>query len=507
MDYQQTIDYLYHAAPLFQNIGAGAYKEGLSTTRALDEHFGHPHACFRTIHVAGTNGKGSVSSSLAAVLQSSGLRVGLYTSPHLVDFRERIRVNGEMIPEQRVVDFVEQERSFFEPLHPSFFELTTALAFLYFAEQQVDVAVVEVGLGGRLDCTNIIRPDLAVITNISFDHQQFLGSTLPSIAGEKAGIIKPGIPVVIGETNGHPDVREVFLRTFEAANACLPDSTADDSSPSTRKPSLSGESTPALRFADEEPVASSRPPFQLQGAYQVANLRTILCALSELRRQPFYASVLQDETIAEGLAHVMELTGLRGRWQQLRKHPTLVCDAGHNAAGIRCVVRQLVEQTTPHLHIVFGMVGDKDYEQAAQLFIDLAEKRRSQGLLTTFYLTQPSCARALPAATLAETFRSQASAVRSQASDASSRIPSDASFGDSPAAASNLSLDDTPAVSPFRLFSTVHEAVSAAVSAATPSDFIFVGGSCYVIADLLAAQNACYTSKGADLSIRKMSKL
>ena len=190
MDYLSVLKYLYTSAPLFQNIGAGAYKEGLATTRALDEHFGHPHTRYRTIHVAGTNGKGSVSSTLAAILQSAGLRVGLYTSPHLVDFRERIRVNGEMIPEQRVIDFVEQERAFFEPLHPSFFELTTALAFLYFAEQEIDVAVVEVGLGGRLDCTNIIMPDLSVITNISFDHQQFLGDTLPKIAAEKAGIIK-----------------------------------------------------------------------------------------------------------------------------------------------------------------------------------------------------------------------------------------------------------------------------------------------------------------------------
>ena len=208
MTYQETITYLYNSAPLFQNIGQGAYKEGLSNTNALDEHFDHPHRRFRTIHVAGTNGKGSCSHTLAAVLQSAGYKVGLYTSPHLVDFRERIRVNGTPIEEQFVVDFVEQHRSFFEPLHPSFFELTTAMAFHYFAEQQIDVAVIEVGLGGRLDCTNIISPDLTLITNISFDHVSFLGDTLAKIAHEKAGIIKPQTPIIIGEHN--EETRPVF---------------------------------------------------------------------------------------------------------------------------------------------------------------------------------------------------------------------------------------------------------------------------------------------------------
>ena len=199
MTYQETVDYLYHCTPVFEKIGVGAYKEGLSTTLAFDEHFGHPHRQFRSIHVAGTNGKGSVSHSLASILQAQGLKVGLYTSPHLVDFRERIRVNGVCIGEQYVVDFVEQECAFFEPLHPSFFELTTALAFKYFAEQHVDIAVVEVGLGGRLDCTNIITPEVSVITNISLDHTELLGGTLELIAAEKAGIMKAGVPVVIGE--------------------------------------------------------------------------------------------------------------------------------------------------------------------------------------------------------------------------------------------------------------------------------------------------------------------
>ena len=217
MNYKDTLDYLYNSAPLFQQIGAGAYKEGLENTWALDEHFGHPHRSFRSIHIAGTNGKGSCSHTLAAILQEAGYKVGLYTSPHLIDFRERIRVNGQPVPEAYVIRFVEEERAFFEPLHPSFFELTTAMAFRYFAEEKVDVAVVEVGLGGRLDCTNIIRPDLCIITNISLDHVQFLGDTLEKIAGEKAGIIKSGIPVVIGETT--PETRPVFQKKAEEVGA------------------------------------------------------------------------------------------------------------------------------------------------------------------------------------------------------------------------------------------------------------------------------------------------
>lgn len=209
MDYQETLTYLYNSAPLFQQVGSAAYKEGLENTYTLDEYFGHPHRRFRTIHIAGTNGKGSCSHTLAAILQSAGYRVGLYTSPHLVDFRERIRINGTPVSQQFVIEFVEKHRHFFEPLHPSFFELTTAMAFLYFAEQAVDIAVIEVGLGGRQDCTNIIQPDLSLITNISFDHVQFLGNTLAQIAGEKAGIIKPHTPVVIGETT--PETKPVFL--------------------------------------------------------------------------------------------------------------------------------------------------------------------------------------------------------------------------------------------------------------------------------------------------------
>ena len=217
MNYRETIQYLYDCVPMFQNVGAQGYKEGLANTLALDEHLGHPHRSYRTIHVAGTNGKGSCSHTRAAILQSAGYKVGLYTSPHLVDFRERIRVNGQMISEDSVVRFVAEQRPFFEPLQPSFFEVTTAMAFKYFEEQRVDIAVVEVGLGGRLDCTNIITPILSVITNISFDHTQFLGHTLAAIAAEKAGIIKAGVPVIVGETNA--ETKPVFLAKAEEVNA------------------------------------------------------------------------------------------------------------------------------------------------------------------------------------------------------------------------------------------------------------------------------------------------
>ena len=420
LSYAETIEYLYHAAPLFQNIGAGAYKEGLSNTHALDEHFGHPHRRYRTIHVAGTNGKGSTSSMLAAILQSAGLRVGLYTSPHLVDFRERIRVNGEMIPEQRVIDFVEQERAFFEPLYPSFFELTTALAFLYFAEQEVDVAVVEVGLGGRLDCTNIITPDLSIITNISFDHQQFLGDSLAKIAAEKAGIMKKGRGVVVGETNHHAEVREVFVRVFNEKNA-------------------SNSAKPSLRFADEEPQYSTVTTLSLKGSYQRVNVQTVLCAIDELCKQPFYAERLTDEAVGEGLAHVMELTGLRGRWQQVSERPTMVCDVGHNAAGIAYVVEQLRRQEAPILRVIFGMVDDKDYEQALTLY----EQVRDRAVL---YITQPSSKRALESRRLAAAAQAHGLLVKTC-------VP------------------------------TIKEAVEAALADANPDDFVLISGSCYLVAD------------------------
>ena len=409
MNYKDTLDYLYNSAPLFQQIGAGAYKEGLENTWALDEHFGHPHRSFRSIHIAGTNGKGSCSHTLAAILQEAGYKVGLYTSPHLIDFRERIRVNGQPVPEAYVIRFVEEERAFFEPLHPSFFELTTAMAFRYFAEEKVDVAVVEVGLGGRLDCTNIIRPDLCIITNISLDHVQFLGDTLEKIAGEKAGIIKPGIPVVIGETT--PETRPVFQKKAEEVGA-------------------------PIHFAEEE-VKEVHPDweYELKGLYQEKNRRTLWAALPLLQEGGYQIS---ESDIQTGFAHVVELTGLMGRWQKLQEHPTVVCDTGHNVGGIQYIAEQLRRQVFRRLHIVIGMVNDKDVRGVLALLPREA----------TYYFTQASVKRALPAGQLARL-------------------------------AAEAGLQGT-------CYPDVPSAVRAAQKESLPEDFIFVGGSSFIVADLLA---------------------
>ena len=409
MNYKDTLDYLYNSAPLFQQIGAGAYKEGLENTWALDEHFGHPHRSFRSIHIAGTNGKGSCSHTLAAILQEAGYKVGLYTSPHLIDFRERIRVNGQPVPEAYVIRFVEEERAFFEPLHPSFFELTTAMAFRYFAEEKVDVAVVEVGLGGRLDCTNIIRPDLCIITNISLDHVQFLGDTLEKIAGEKAGIIKPGIPVVIGETT--PETRPVFQKKAEEVGA-------------------------PIHFAEEE-VKEVHPDweYELKGLYQEKNRRTLWAALPLLQEGGYQIS---ESDIQAGFAHVVELTGLMGRWQKLQEHPTVVCDTGHNVGGIQYIAEQRRRQVFRQLHIVIGMVNDKDVRGVLALLPREA----------TYYFTQASVNRALPAGQLARL-------------------------------AAEAGLQGT-------CYPDVPSAVRAAQKESLPEDFIFVGGSSFIVADLLA---------------------
>lgn len=370
MTYKETTDYLFNCVPLFQNVGKDAYKEGLYNTEMLDEHFGHPHRNYKTIHIGGTNGKGSCSHTIAAILQKAGYKVGLYTSPHLTDFRERIRVNGEMIPEDFVIRFVENERHFFEPLHPSFFELTTAMAFLYFAEKKVDVAVIEVGLGGRLDCTNIIKPDLAVITNISFDHIQFLGNTLAKIATEKAGIIKENTPVVIGETTD--ETRLIFYNKALSVNS-------------------------KIYFAEEKlHVQSSRPDQsgrifttdmlgelkgELGGLCQEKNCNTILTAVNVLRQLQYCIS---DEDIREGFLHVCELTGLRGRWQTVAQHPLTICDTGHNTGGMQYISEQL-KNFKGHLHIIIGMVNDKDVRSVLKM---LPYKAR-------YYFTKASVKRAL----------------------------------------------------------------------------------------------------------------
>ena len=424
MTYEETTAYLFNSTPVFEKIGAGAYKEGLSNTKALDDYFGHPHRQFRSIHVAGTNGKGSVSHTLAAILQSAGYKVGLYTSPHLVDFRERIRVNGVMIDEQTVIDFVERHRHFFEPLHPSFFELTTAMAFQYFASQGVDIAVVEVGLGGRLDCTNIITPTLSIITNISFDHTQFLGDTMAKIAAEKGGIIKEGIPVVIGETTD--ETRLVFATIAAERHA---------------EPIWAEEKSPVVcsEACTEGGRQYTTKDFgilygQLGGIYQEKNTNTILCAVEELRRQDFH---ICDENVTEGLAHVCDLTGLTGRWQRVSERPTVICDTGHNAGGWHYLAQQIVIQPCHTRRIVFGMVNDKDVDTV----IDMLPRD------AVYYFTRPSSKRA---------------------------------FDEKHVAA----IGHAHGLQGYS-YPTVAEAYHAAMTDAQEDDFIFVGGSSYIVADFL----------------------
>ena len=425
MTYEETITYLFNSAPLFQHVGKDAYKEGLDTTHQLDEHFGHPHRKFKTIHVAGTNGKGSCSHTLAAILQSAGYKVGLYTSPHLVDFRERIRVNGIPVGEEYVIDFVENHRAFFEPLHPSFFELTTAMAFNYFAEQQVDVAVIEVGLGGRLDCTNIIRPDLCVITNISFDHVQFLGDTLAKIASEKAGIIKPGIPVVIGETT--PETKLVFFETAQKQGAPIHFAEEEQLLLS----SAINEQGKRIYQTEDYPDLAG----ELGGLCQVKNTNTLLSAIRILQGIGYH---INKEHVREGFANVCSLTGLMGRWQKIQESPATYCDTGHNKAGIQYIVEQLGHQNYRQLHIVIGMVNDKDITGVLAMLPKDA----------TYYFTKASVSRAL-------------------GEEEVQRLANKAGlYG--------------------KTYPSVKEAFESAQASAHPDDFIFVGGSTFIVADLLA---------------------
>jgi len=428
MTYQETIEYLFNSAPLFQNIGGDAYKEGLSNTHKLDEYFGHPHRNFRTIHVGGTNGKGSCSHTLAAILQSAGYNVGLYTSPHLVDFRERIRVNGEMVPQEYVIRFVEEHRNFFEPLHPSFFELTTAMAFNYFAESKVDVAVIEVGLGGRLDCTNIITPDLSIITNISFDHTQFLGNTLAKIASEKAGIIKKGVPVVIGECTD--ETRPVFIKQAKDVNA--PITLSDE-----ENLVISSESTiSSKRIYDTIPYKELYG--ELGGLCQEKNTNTILTAIAQLNLLGYN---LSEKNVRKGFANVCALTGLMGRWQKLNESPTLICDTGHNVGGISYIVNQLEQQSYKKLRIVMGMVNDKDVNGVLAMLPKDA----------IYYFTKASVKRAMDEKQLEALGKEHLLQGRS--------------------------------------YTDVVTATKTALEEAEEDDLIFVGGSSFIVADLLSKKD------------------
>lgn len=424
MNYQETLNYLYNSTPVFEHVGAVAYKEGLQNTLALDEHFGHPHTKYKTIHIAGTNGKGSCSHSLASILQEAGYKVGLYTSPHLVDFRERIRVNGKCINKERVIKFVAEEKDFFEPLHPSFFELTTALAFKYFEEQKVDIAIIEVGLGGRLDCTNIISPILSIITNISFDHTQFLGNTLAKIAAEKAGIIKKGVPVIIGEAN--EETRPVFNTKAKELDTKI--SFAEDDAIVVSSTTIAkGGRNYILRNG-------SHLIGELSGDYQEHNMNTILCACNILKQ----INIIKDDNfIIKGLANICKNTGLMGRWQTIQTKPKVVCDTGHNVAGWNYLAPQIKRQKCNQLRIVFGMVDDKDIDSVMELLPKNA----------TYYWTQAETKRAIKVERVAEL------ALQHELNG--------------------------------KIFNNVKDAYTKALNDSAADDFVFVGGSSYIVADLL----------------------
>lgn len=431
MNYQETLDFLYAQLPVFEAQGAHAYKPGLERCEAMDELLGHPHRRFKTIHVAGTNGKGSCSHTLASVLQCAGYKVGLFTSPHLLDFDERIRVNGNPIDHSYVTRWVADQYDRLKEHQPSFFELATMIAFCYFADQQVDVAVIEVGLGGRLDSTNIITPELSVITNISFDHMQYLGDTLPQIAAEKAGIMKPGVPCVIGECR---DDRVHF--TFQQ-NAQL-------------------HQVPSLIFADEKPqvlwvrnqidhieyetLADGTLQSPLMGSCQPHNANTIVTAVHQLRFRGFNIS---EQHLHDGFRDVLKLTHLRGRWETLLpatdQHPVVICDTGHNEGCFEYLGPQLTQlcKTTRQLHIVFGMVRDKDISAVLKYLPQQA----------TYYFCNADTPRALPASELQEL------------------------------------------ASPFGLsgqcYHSIIEAYQAAYQAATPQDAIFIGGSNFIVCEIM----------------------
>lgn len=405
MTYQQTLDYLFSQLPMFQRIGASAYKVDLSNTTELCNLLGNPQHHFKSVHIAGTNGKGSTSHMLASILQEAGYTVGLYTSPHLIDFRERIKINGEMISEQEVVDFVTKYKKDFEKINLSFFEWTVGLAFDYFSNQKVDIAVVETGLGGRLDSTNVIIPEISIITNIGKDHMQFLGDTLEKIAVEKAGIIKKNVPIIIGETQ--PEIKHVFV-------------------------SKAKELGSAIYFADQ--IIQQGLESDLKGSYQKKNIKTVLASVHELKKLEF---AISDEQIKSGLLHVVRNTGLMGRWQTLGLDPKIICDTGHNEAGIREVVSQLESLTYNKLHFVLGAVNDKEIDSVLELLPKNA----------VYYFCQAKIPRALDVNELKNKAKSY-------------RLNGNA-------------------------YSSVKNAYEEAKKTANKHDLIFIGGSTFVVAEVL----------------------
>ncbi len=452
VNYQQTLDYLYAQLPMFHRIGAAAYKNDLNNTIALCEHLGNPQHKFKSIHVGGTNGKGSVSHILAAICQASGMKTGLYVSPHYKDFRERIKVDGQYIPRPQVVDFVETNREAIERVQPSFFELCVAMAFDWFARQQVDIAIIEVGLGGRLDSTNVITPLLSVITNISYDHQNLLGDTLPQIAFEKAGIIKPGIPVVIGET--HPESAPVFLQ--KASEVGAPIVFADQHFRAEEKPASTWESTFYDVFKDGK-LFLENLEVGAAGPFQAKNLATVMQAVEALKPYRFLKTY-KVSILREGLKNLRPLTKFMGRWQVIGQNPTILCDSAHNEAGLRMAFESIgsaafrprenmpfaaqegdkrgLKAALP-LHIVTGFVNDKEVDKMLGLFPQEAR----------YFFAKANIPRGLDAKILKEKA---------------------AGFG-----------------LKGRAYSSVRNALKAAKRAAAPEDMILVIGSIFVVGEVL----------------------
>ncbi|TWO31748.1 bifunctional folylpolyglutamate synthase/dihydrofolate synthase [Seonamhaeicola sediminis] len=405
MNYKDTLNWMFSQLPMYQRQGKSAYKADLSNTHLLVNHLKNPHKKFRSVHVAGTNGKGSTSHMLASILQEAGYKVGLYTSPHLKDFRERIKINGQVVSKQFVIGFIKRNKPFFEAHQLSFFEMTVGMAFDYFDKQKVDMAVIEVGMGGRLDSTNVIMPEVSVITNIGLDHTQFLGETLEKIATEKGGIIKPNIPVVIGETQS--ETKEVFKELAQLNNS-------------------------KIVFADKEidVVLES----DLKGTYQPKNIKTAVQTIQELRLKGYHIS---EAHLKKGLLNVVKNTNLQGRWQVLGSQPKVVCDTGHNKEGLSYVMSQISKETFQKLHIVFGVVNDKDVNS----IIDLLPKE------ATYYLCKPEISRGLPAKDLKQFFNDYG--LKGEA------------------------------------YNSVNKAYKKALKNASSEDFIFVGGSTFVVAEII----------------------
>ncbi len=429
MTYREAIEFLFTTLPMYQRQGKAAYKSNLDNTLRLDTWFGHPHRNYPTIHVAGTNGKGSVSHMLASVLQASGFKTGLYTSPHLLDFRERIRINGQPIPEDEVTGFVTGNQEVIKEVQPSFFEMTVAMAFDYFAREQVDVAVIETGLGGRLDSTNIITPVLSVITNISLDHSEFLGTQPTSIAREKGGIIKEKVPLVIGRAEAPTDkVLLSIARERDAAVVCA------NQIYEPRFRTLNRDGSMQLRIGKPGDPSTRTVSCDLTGEYQQENIITAFTALEQLQKLNWKISETQ---IQDGFASVIGSTGITGRWQTIGHNPRSICDTAHNADGITAVIRQIMQIPWKRLHMVWGMVSDKDLDSVLPLLPQEA----------TYYFARSSVPRSMDPAGLTER-------------------------------ATEHGLTGIP-------FPNVEEAYRAAQKEAGADDMIFTGGSTFVVADLL----------------------